>query len=166
MYLAGRWTFIDLPLYRKGTYVAGTQLLAWQAEVEVPGRKPDPITWLVLRGVWPMNICEKFVPPHCTLEMDMCWVPYPLALSEPEVHRWKLWGLLRPGEEWGLETEYALKWCKAGGGLSEGVLGILCPGEESAPAVLIVRAVRRKVTSELLDLTLSLAICLGMVSGR
>ncbi len=38
------------------------------------------------------------------------------------------------------------------------------PGEEAAPAVLVVRAVWPKVTPELLDLTLSLAICLGMVS--
>ncbi len=44
-------------------------------------------------------------------------------------------------EEQGLVTKYALKGCKPGGGLSEGVLGKLGPGEEAAPAVLVVRAV-------------------------
>ncbi len=42
----------------------------------------------------------------------MCWVPYPLAFSEPVVHSWNLQGLFRPGEERELVAEYVLKWCQ------------------------------------------------------
>ncbi len=71
----------------------------------------------------------------------MSQVPHPLAHSEPVVHSWNLQGLFRPREERGVVAEYALERGQAGGVLSEGVLCIFGPGEEAAPAVLIVVAV-------------------------
>ncbi len=47
----------------------------------------------------------------------------------------------------------------------KGVLCTLVPKEEATPAVLVPVAVCPEVTSELLDLALSLAIRLGMVAG-
>ncbi len=61
-----------------------------------------------------------------------------LGTSSPQLEHPRA---LPPGEERRLETEYALECCKPGDGLSEGVLGILGPGEEAAPAVLVVKAV-------------------------
>ena len=50
--------------------------------------------------------------------------------------------------------------------MSEGVLCILGPGKEVVPAVLIFLAVCPELASKFLDLLLSLAVHLGMVSGR
>ncbi len=66
----------------------------------------------------------------------------------------------------GRVTEYVLKGCKPGGGLSEGVLGILGPGRKRLLLCWLLEQHDRKVTSKLLDLTLSLAVSLGMVSRR
>ncbi len=95
----------------------------------------------------------------------MSSVPYSLALPEPIIHSWHLRQLSRPREEQGLVAEHALKGREAGGVMPEGVLCILGPREEAAPAVLVPVAVCPEVTSEFLDLTLSLAIRLGMVAG-
>ncbi len=62
-------------------------------------------------------------------------------------------------------AEHALKGSEAGGGIPEGVLSILGPWEEAAPAVLDPVAVCQELASEFLDLALSLAIRLGMVAG-
>ncbi|XP_016397843.1 netrin receptor DCC-like, partial [Sinocyclocheilus rhinocerous] len=70
-----------------------------------------------------------------------------------------------PREEWGLVTKYALERCESGGVLSEGVLCILGPWEEAGPAVLVILAVCPDVTPEFLDLALSLAVSLGMITG-
>ncbi len=75
------------------------------------------------------------------LKMDVSGVPHSLARSEPVVHSWNLRGLSCPWEERGLVTEHALEWSQSGGVLTERILGILGPGEEAAPAVLVVMAV-------------------------
>jgi hypothetical protein len=41
---------VDLPLHSERTNEAGTQLLAGQAEANVPGGQPDPIARLVTWG--------------------------------------------------------------------------------------------------------------------
>ncbi len=48
--------------------------------------------------------------------------------------------------------------------MPKGILRILGPWEEAAPAVLVFLTVCPEVASEFLDLTLSLAIRLGMVA--
>ncbi len=53
---------------------------------------------------------------------------------------------------------------EAGDVLPEGIMCILGPGKEAVPAVLVFLVVCPEVTSEFLDLPLSLAICLGMVT--
>ncbi len=62
---------IYLPLDGEGTYVAGTQLTAGQAETQIPGREPDLISWAIDGGVRPAGICEALMSPHCLLEVDM-----------------------------------------------------------------------------------------------
>ncbi len=133
--------FIYLPLYRERTNVAGTQLLTGQAEAQIPGGQPDLLSRLVSGSRGMLGICEGLMSPHCLLEVDMSQVPHSLARSEPVVPSWNLRGLFRPWEEWGLVAEYALEGGQAGGVLSEGVLCILGPGKEAAPAVLIIVAV-------------------------
>ncbi len=49
--------------------------------------------------------------------------------------------------------------------MPEGILCILGPWEEAAPAVLVLLAVCPEVASEFLNLALSLAVRLGMVAG-
>ncbi len=88
-----------------------------------------------------MGICEVHVPSHYPLEVDVSRVSFSLACSEPVVHSWSLRRLFRPGEEWGMEAEYALEWGQTSGTLLEGVLGIFSPREETAPAVLTSMAV-------------------------
>ncbi len=88
-----------------------------------------------------MGICEVHVPSHYPLEVDVNRVSFSLACSEPVVHSWNLRRLFRPGEEWGMEAEYALEWGQISGTLLEGVLGIFSPREEAAPAVLTSMAV-------------------------
>ncbi len=109
---------------------------------------------------WPADVCEEFLPPHCPLEMDVRWIPYPLGTSSPQLEP------PRALPSMGRVTEYALKGCKPGGGLSEGVLGILGPGRKRLLLCWLLEQHDWKVTSKLLDLTLSLAVSLGMVSGR
>ncbi len=79
------------------------------------------------------------------------------------MYSWNLQRLSHPREEGGWK-QYALKGHEAGGVLSEGVLCILGPQEETAPAVPIFLAVCPEVTSKFLVLLLSLAIRLRMVT--
>ncbi len=67
-------------------------------------------------------------------------------------------GFSGPGKQRGLEAEYALEGGEAGGGLLEGILCILGSGEEAVPAVLIVMTVGPEISSNLLNLPLSLEI--------
>ncbi len=62
---------INLPLDGEGTYVAGTRLTSGQAEMQIPSREPDLISWAIDRGVRPAGICEALVSPHCLLEVNM-----------------------------------------------------------------------------------------------
>ncbi len=132
---------VDLPLYGERTNKAGTQLLAGQAEAQIPGGQPDQVSWLIPGSSGTSGICEGLMPPHCLLEMDVSRVPHSLAHSKPVVHSWNLRRLSRPGEERGLVAEYALKRGQAGGILTEGVLCILGPCKVVAPAVLIIMTV-------------------------
>ncbi len=127
--------FVDLPLYRERTNIAGTQLLTGQAEI--PGGQPEQISRLASGSSGMSGICEALMPPHCSLEMDVSRVPHSLAHSEPVIYSWNLKGLFRPWEERGLVTKYAMEGGQAGGILAEGVLCILGPREVAAPAVLI-----------------------------
>ncbi len=61
------------------------------------------------------------------------------------VYSWNVGGFFHPGEQRGLEDEYALKQGEAHGGLLEGVLCILGPWEEAVPTVLVVMAVRPEI---------------------
>lgn len=63
-----------------------------------------------------------------------------------------------------LVPEYALKRGKADGHLPEGVLCILGPQEEAVSTVLVVITVGPEISPYLLDLLLSLAIGLGVIS--
>ncbi len=65
----------------------------------------------------------------------------------------------------GLETKYALERGEARGGLLGGIMCILGPREEAVPAVLVVMAVRPEIPPNLLYLPLSLAVCVGVISG-
>ncbi len=112
--------------------------------IQVPGGQIYLVSWLVIGS----------------------WVPHSLARSESVVYSWNLRGLSCPRKELGLVAEYPLKGREAGGVLSEGVLCILGPWEETAPAILIFLAVCLEVTSLFLDLPLSLAVRLWMVTGR
>ncbi len=94
-----------------------------------------------------------------------CELSPTLSRLEPVVYSWNLWWLSRPREERGLVAEYALKRGKACDVLTEGILCIFCPREETAPAELIFPAVCPEVPSEFLDLPLSLAISLWMITG-
>ncbi len=155
---------VDLPLDRERTNVAGTQLTAGQAEMQIPGGQPDLVSWLIL-GSWCMpGICEALMSPHCPLEVDVSRVPHALHRSEPVIYNWNLWWLSRPWKEWGLAAEHALEGREADGVLPEGILCILDPGEEAVPAELVFLAVCPEITSKFLDLPLSLR--LGMVTGE
>ncbi len=90
-----------------------------------------------------------------------CELSPTLSRSEPVVYSRNLWWLSRPQEERGLVAEYALKRGKARGVLTEGILCILGPREETAPAELIFLAVCPEVPSEFLDLPLSLPLVCG-----
>lgn len=63
-----------------------------------------------------------------------------------------------------MESQHTLEWSEASGGLSEGILGVIHPGKELAPAVLVLVAVGPQVSPNFLDLALSMAIVLGMVA--
>jgi hypothetical protein len=106
------------------------------------------------------------MPPHCLLEMHVSRVPYPLALMEPVIDSWNLRGLTRPREEWRLKTQDTLKGGEPSGGLPKEILGVISPGEELAPAVLVLVVIGPQVPSNLLDLPLSLAVTLRVVSRR
>ncbi len=63
---------IDLPLDReRRTDVAGTQLMAGQAETQIPGGQPYLVSWLVLGSRGTPGICETLMSPHCPLEVDV-----------------------------------------------------------------------------------------------
>lgn len=102
------------------------------------------------------------ISPGCLLEIG---VPYPLAILKPEIHRWNLRWLSGPWKQGGLEAEYALEGCKAGGVLTEWVLCVLGPGKESAPAMLVPVAVTVQVPPSILNPLLSLVIGLRVVTG-
>ncbi len=95
----------------------------------------------------------------------MSRVPHSLTRSEPVIYSWNLRWLFCRRKELGLVADYALEGREAGGVPSEEVLCILGPGEEAAPAVLIFLTVCSEVTSEFLDLPLSLAVPLWVVAG-
>ncbi len=156
---------VDLPRNRERTNVAGTLLTAGQAEMQIPGGQPYLVAWLVPGSRGKPGICKALMSRHCLLEVDVSRVPHSLARSEPVVYSWNLRGLSCPWKEWGLVAKYALKRREAGGVLSEGVLCILGPWEEAAPALLIFLAVCPEVMSEFLDLPLSLAVRQWMVTG-
>ncbi len=62
---------IDLPLDLERTNEAGTQLLAGQAESQVSGGQPHPVS-RVVEGSWSASgIREVLVSPHCPLEVDV-----------------------------------------------------------------------------------------------
>ncbi len=63
--------FVNLPLDGELTYIAGTQLLAEQAEMQIPGGEPDLVPRVINRGVGATGIGKVLVPPHCLLEMDV-----------------------------------------------------------------------------------------------
>ncbi len=153
---------IYLPLDGEGTYIyiVGTQLMAG---MQIPVREPDFISWAI--EVRPAGICKGLVSPHCLLEVDMGWVPDSLARPELVVHSWNVKRFFHPGEQRGLVAEYAVQRCESRGGLPEGVLCILGPGKETVPTVLVVIAVGQDIPLNFLNLPLSLAIGLGVVSG-
>ncbi len=95
----------------------------------------------------------------------MSQVPHSLTRSEPVIYSWNLRWLFCRRKERGLVADYALEGSEASDVPSEGVLCILGPGEEAAPAVLIFLTVCLEVTSEFLDLPLSLAVRLWVVAG-
>ncbi len=55
---------IYLPLDGEGTYEAGTQLPAGQAETQILGREPDLISWAIDGGMRPTCICKVLVSPR------------------------------------------------------------------------------------------------------
>ncbi len=67
----------------------------------------------------------------------MSQVPHSLTRSEPVIYSWNLRWLFCRRKERGLVADYALEGSEASDVPSEGVLCILGPGEEAAPAVLI-----------------------------
>ncbi len=80
------------------------------------------------------------------------------------VDSWNVGGLFCPGKQRGLVAEYALERGEAGGGLLEGILCILGPREETVPAVLVVMTVGPEISPNLLNLPLSLAVSLGVIT--
>ncbi len=62
---------IYLHLDGEGTNVAGTQLLARQADTQIPGGGPNLISRTIGRGGRPAGICVVFISLHCLLELDM-----------------------------------------------------------------------------------------------
>ncbi len=60
---------IYLPLYPEGTDVVGTQLLAGQAEAQIPGGQPYSLYWMIGWSGGTSGIRKYFLPLHCTLEL-------------------------------------------------------------------------------------------------
>ncbi len=58
---------IDLPLDLERTNVAGTQLLAGQAESYVPGGQPHPVPRVVEGSGSMLDIRKVLVSPHCPM---------------------------------------------------------------------------------------------------
>ncbi len=72
---------------------------------------------------------------------DGCELSPTLSRSESVVQIGNLRGLSCPQEERGLVTEYAFEGSQSGGVLTEKILCVLGPGEEAAPAVLVIMGV-------------------------
>ena len=104
------------------------------------------------------------VAPDCPLEVMVSLAPDPLTLLKPVIHRGNRGRFPRPWKQGRLVPKYALKGGEPYCGLTEGVLGVLRPGEELAPAVLVVVEEGSQEPAYLLDLPLRLPIRLGMVS--
>lgn len=68
---------------------------------------------------------------------SMGWELSPRLSHSPGTKCVDIQGFPIPQEQRGLEAEYILKRCKAGGGLSDGVLEVLCQGEELVLGVLV-----------------------------
>ncbi len=62
---------IYLPLDGKWTDIAGTQLPAGQAEMQIPCDEPDLISRTIDGGGRPAGICIGLMSPHCLLELDV-----------------------------------------------------------------------------------------------
>ena len=100
------------------------------------------------------------VATDCPLEVTVGLAPAPLTLLEPVINRGNR-GRWKKGS---LVPKYALKGSEPCCGLTEGVLGVLSPGEELAPAVLMVVAEGSQEPTYLLDLPLCLPVHLWLVS--
>ncbi|KAK3574045.1 hypothetical protein QTP86_001340 [Hemibagrus guttatus] len=95
---------------------------------------------------------------------NMSPLPYVLTEPRPLVHGGNIGGLSRPGKQGRLIAQDALEGCEACGGMVEGVLGILGPGEELAPPVLFPTAVGAKEPPNLLIEPFRLTVGLRVVS--
>ncbi len=133
---------IDLPLDLERTNVAGTQLLAGQAESYVPGGQSHPVPRVVEGSGSVLDIRKVLVSSHCPLEVGS---------ESPTLSR----SFGTSGLQ--LEPPMALP--------STGRARVGSPWEKMAPAMLILLAECSEVPSEFLYLPLSLAVCLGIVTG-
>ncbi len=101
--------WIDLLLDGKGANVSGSELLTGQAQPDVTCGQPDLLSSLVRRGVGSSKVCCHLAPAPGSLKMMVCFVPDPLALSEPVIYCRNIRGFPVPGEQGWLETEHALE---------------------------------------------------------
>ena len=126
------------------------------AEVQVPGREPDPIPWCKHQGLIAVTVCAHFLAQHGALKMDMSSVPCLLSAPEPVVHRRSL-GLT-------LMSRIQNRLLEGGevcGGVAERVLGHLCPGHERRPLRQPVLAIRPQKPTHILVNSLHLPLLSG-----